>query len=133
MNHGVKSIFVSVVLLMMGMSVFPVRLAAVGEIQIEGASITRETPEKFKLSTSIKNTTADTREVTLRFQIFFFEQISPKGDKPAMVLRKDETIVLKQGEQRSMIVTLWNEGSLPKGNLRMEPEVRLRRQRVWSY
>ena len=48
-------------------------------------------------------------------------------------LRKDMTVILKAGETRTLEVPLINEGSMPRGDIRIEPMMRVRRQRVWNY
>lgn len=106
---------------------------AAEEIRISETAVKELSADKFLVSAVLRNAYKSTREVTLRAQIFFFEKASPKGDKPAMILRKDETIVLRPQEVRKIHVKLINEGTRPKARLRLEPEVRLRREREWNY
>ncbi len=112
---------------------FPPLLFAAGEIQVDSPVINPNPPDRYEVAATVSNQTTERAEGVLRAQIFFFEESMPMGDLPAMVLRKDETIVLKQGESRQVAVKLINEGTLPKGRLRAVPEMRVRRQRVWSY
>jgi hypothetical protein len=106
---------------------------AVGEIKIDKISVQQHSPDRYEVSAVLYNQTAEAREVVLRAQLFFFEDFAPKGDKPAMILRKDETIVLQRKEGRTVSVILLNEGTLPKAKLRLDPEIRIRRQRAWQY
>lgn len=106
---------------------------AFNEIKIEHVAVQNQSADRYEVTAVISNESDDSREVTVRAQVFFFSKVSPKGDKPAMILRKDETMVLLPGENRKFRVLLLNEGSFPKERLRIEPEVRIRRQRVWNY
>ena len=106
---------------------------AIDEVTVKDYAVQNESLGRYEVTATLCNRTRDSREVTLRAQIFFFEKASPKGDKPAMILRKDETVVLFPEETRKITVPLLNEGSFPKARLRVEPEVRIRRQRVWNY
>lgn len=121
------------ILTLWGLTFFLPVAAAMGEIQIDSLAVQEYPPHHYDVSAMMNNKTAETREVVLRAQLFFFEQAAPPGDLPVMILRKDETVVLKAGKRRSITVKLIHEGKLPKGSLRMEPEIRIRRQRVWNY
>lgn len=104
-----------------------------GEIQLDNIQLVSHLPDRYEVSVNITNAAFNSREIVLRAQVFFYDAASPKGDIPVMILRKDETIVMKSGEQRTITVKLINEGILPKGRLRLEPEIRIRRQREWNY
>ncbi len=114
------------------LSVLP-QVFAVGEIRIEDVFVKTDPPDRYTVGATVSNQTDKPREVTLRAQIFFFEKASPKTDKPAMILRKDLTLVLRKNESRKIRVRLLNEGTLPKERLRLEPEIRIRRQREWHH
>lgn len=113
--------------------IFPRASQAAGEVTLQKISSKQLSFERYEISAVIYNQTPEPREVVLRAQIFFFEDFAPKGDKPAMILRKDETIILKRREGRAIKIILINEGDLPKAKLRLKPEIRIRRQRVWNY
>lgn len=119
--------------LLLAFCLIPSLVFALNEIQIEQVAVQNQSADRYEVSAIIQNQTTDPREVTVRAQIFFFEKASPKGQKPAMILRKDETMVLNPSESRQVIVRLLNEGTFPKERLRIEPEVRVRRQRIWNY
>ena len=106
---------------------------ALDEVSIVNVKIQEQSYDRYIVSATIANKTAEPREATLRAQVFFFDKVSPYGDKPLSVLRKDATIVLKARESRKVRVLLIDEGSVAKQRVRLEPEIRLRRQRVWNY
>ena len=111
----------------------PSLLWAVGEIQVEGVSVDVAAPGRYVLSGTIRNRTEDPREVTFRAQVTAYDKSSPKGDVPVIVIRKDQTIILRPREKRKIEVTLFDEGIPPEGSLRYEPMIRVRRQRLWFY
>ena len=125
-----RSVFLIGLLLLTGP--FPTVRAA-GEIQIEQTAVQEIPPDRYEMTALVRNKSTDSREVVLRAQLFFFDEASPPGDIPLMILRKDETIVLKNEESRMVRIRLINEGTLPKSRLRLEPEIRIRRQRPWNY
>jgi hypothetical protein len=106
---------------------------AAGEVTLEKTEAKESSPGRYEVSAVFYNHTPEAREVVLRAQLFFFEEFAPAGDLPAMVLRKDETVILKRREGRRVTVVLLNEGTLPKAKLRLKPEIRIRRQRKWQY
>ena len=112
---------------------FPRPAQAVGEIKIEKVGLRTFSPDHYFVTGQVSNTTQDSREVVLRAQVLFYEKGSPKGDIPAMILRKDRTLVLRPLETRKVKTRLLNEGDLPRSELRLEPVLRVRRQRPWNY
>ena len=108
-------------------------LEAAGEIQIQGTRYVERTSDRYFLEGLIENTTEDPREVVVRAQLSFFERGVPAGDVPVFILRKDLTLILKPGEGREMKIPLVDEGTRPKTALRIEPMLRVRRQREWVY
>jgi hypothetical protein len=113
--------------------VFGPPLQAVGEIRITNVAARQKTPGKFILTANVANSTGEPREVVFRAQLTFYDKTSPPGDLPATVVQKDFTIILKAGQERSLEVPIILEGKLPPGSLRMEPSLRIRRQREWMY
>ncbi len=109
------------------------QVLALGEIQVESVRIETQSPGNYWLVGTVRNTTSEAREVTLRAQIVFFDRAAPEGDLPVALLRKDRTEILRAGEAREVRVTLLNEGTPPRGDLRLEPLLRIRRQRLWNY
>ena len=89
--------------------------------------------DEYLLKTKIINTTGDSREVVWRSQIAFFENVSPAGDKPLAILRKDQMLILKAYETRSLEVRFISQSKSLGPLLRLKPAVRVRRQRVWKY
>lgn len=106
---------------------------AVSEIEVSNVTIDSQSQDRYSVVAILENQTDKPREVTVRGQIFFFEAASPDTDRPAMVLRRDMTVILKEKEKREIRIRLINEGSYPKQRLRLKPEVRIRRQRIWHY
>lgn len=90
-------------------------------------------PGKYLVRGSIFNGSDTPREITLRAQVTLYDRTSPKGDKPVSIIRKDFIIVLRTEETRELKISLLNEGTLPKGALRIEPMLRIRREREWMY
>ncbi len=108
-------------------------LFAVNEVIVEPATVQEVPPDRYTVSAPVFNKTDKPREVTVRAQIAFFDRVSPEGDKPVQVLRKDMTVVLKAHERRKIRVRLIDEGTVPKERVRLETRMRLRRQRLWHY
>ena len=108
-------------------------LFAAGEIQIQNVSVEAQSASRYVLNGTVENTTPETREVILRGQVAFYEKASPEGDLPVAILRKDVSMVLKSKESRLLHIILLNEGTAPKGSLRLQPILRIRRQRPWNY
>lgn len=106
---------------------------AIGEIQITFNGMDEPAPGRYVLEALVKNRTDLPREIILRGQITFYDKAAAPGDVPLQILRKDITIILKSGESRSVKMGLLNEGSFPRGEIRVEPFVRLRRQKPWTY
>lgn len=106
---------------------------AAGEIAIENVAVERKTSSQYVLSATVINQSPEPREVILRAQISFYDKAAPKGDLPVAVLRKDVTVVLRKEENRRLAVDLVEEGPKEKGSIRLEPSLRIRRQRPWSY
>jgi hypothetical protein len=106
---------------------------AANEVQVEKLTLKKDPPDRYEISATVHNKSKERREVVLRAQVFFYDETSPAGDIPVMILRKDETVYLNRGEGRRIEFRLINEGTLPKVRMRLEPEVRIRRQRVWQY
>ncbi|MSR77362.1 MAG: hypothetical protein EXS63_03950 [Candidatus Omnitrophica bacterium] len=106
---------------------------ALGEINISEVSAREKEPLRFELQANITNTTQETREVILRAQIEIFDRMVPRGEQPLSVFRKDQSLILKSGETRPLRVEFVGEGLPPKGVTRIEPALRIRRQRVWNY
>lgn len=106
---------------------------AVREILISEVTLEQKSFQDHQLSAKVQNTTNESREVTLRAQIFFFNRNSPPGDLPINILRKDHVMVLKPQEIRNLEVKFVEEGGHRLEPLRLEPQVRVRRQREWKY
>ena len=113
--------------------VFSSKVFAVNDIQIENVSVDSTSQGHYLLKATVINAFPEASEVVLRAQIVFYDKSAPKGDLPVMILRKDMTLVLKQGENREAQFQLLNEGTYPPGSLRMEYQCRVRRQREWKY
>ena len=108
-------------------------LFADGEISIQGITYLVHSPHRYEVIGSMKNETEEPREVVYRAQLTFYEKTAPVGDKPAFLVRKDVTIILRPGERKKIRTVLLAEGTPPKGALRAEPILRIRRQRPWNY
>ncbi len=108
-------------------------LGVTEEIQIENIAYAPKTADHFIVSWEGVNATTEKREIIFRAQLLFFETGSPKGDLPAMILRKDMTAILRPGERRALEAVLRNEGTSLKGSLRLEPTVRVKQNREWYY
>lgn len=108
-------------------------LRAAGEINLSAPALEQEPPDHYYVLGSATNTTGKTREVILRAQVLFYDKAVPKGDLPVIVLRKDVTLILKPQEKRELRIPILKEGFLPRLDLRVESQLRLRRQRVWNY
>jgi hypothetical protein len=108
-------------------------LSAAGEINLSAPMLEQEPPDHYYVLGSVTNTTDKTREVILRAQVLFYDKAVPKGDLPVIVLRKDMTLILKPREKKELRIPILKEGFLPRLDLRVEPQLRLRRQRVWNY
>ena len=112
----------------------PFNLHAVDEIKIDNVAVEKQSSTDYVISGVVSNTSDLAREIVLRVQLSFYERVSPPGDLPAAILRKDMTLVLKPAENRTLRISLYNEGSmiLPTA-YRLEPILRIRRQRPWNY
>ena len=108
-------------------------LLATENITLDSVRVLEQSAGHFQLTANVANTTSETREVILRGQITFYDRAVPAGDVPVMILHKTVALVLKNGESRAIDMTLLNEGTWPKGSLRMEPSMRIRREREWNY
>ncbi len=112
----------------------PVSISAADEIQIENVLIDAKSPLRhYELSAAAANSSEAPRDVILRGQIAFYDKAAPQGDVPVMILRKDMNVVLRAKESRTVRFDLLNEGAVPVGSLRLEPSVRIRRNREWNY
>ena len=100
---------------------------------VSNVAYSQTAPGKFLVTGNIQNPTPEPREVVARGLLTFYDQTPPKGDVPLFSLRKDTTMVLAAGETRALEVLLINEGGMPRGALRVEPVIRVRRQRIWNY
>lgn len=106
---------------------------AVGEVMIEQVQVREKAPQRFEIQANVINTTKEAREVTLRAQVEVFDRMVPRGDQPLNVFRRDRNLILKPGETRPLRFQFVGEGVPPKTATRVEPTVRIRRQRVWNY
>ncbi len=106
---------------------------SVEEIWIRNVNWEPKGAGKFFLGAEVTNMTSEPREAILRAQLSFYDKASPHGDVPLSILRKDTTIILKAYEKRRLELILIDEGSPLQAELRIEPSLRLRRQRVWNY
>ncbi len=106
---------------------------SVGEIAISDIQAEQIENGRYHLKAQITNTTSETREIVLRSQIEIFDQNAPRGDLPVSILRKDKNWVLKPGESRALDDDFLAQGVPLKGEMRIEPLVRIRRNRVWNY
>ena len=111
----------------------PFQSPPVSQIVISGTNYSETAPGKYLLAGSVQNPTQETREVVVRGLLTFYDRTSPQGDVPLFVLRKDMTFILKAGETRPIEMPLINEGGMPRGALRVESLIRVRRQRIWNY
>ncbi len=102
-------------------------------IGVSNVSYSENAPGTFSVKGTLQNPTPEPREVVMRGQLTFYDQTAPKGDLPLFSLRKDTTLVLKPNESREVEVSLINEGAVPRGALRIESMIRIRRQRIWNY
>ena len=107
--------------------------ASASVLKISEVSAERESPSIHWIHASLENTATESMETTLRFRLAFYDRNSPEGDIPVNVLRKDQTIVLKPNEIRKMDVKFLEEGASPLIPVRIEPTVRIRREREWKY
>ena len=108
-------------------------LYASSEIQVEAVRVDDQSPSKYILKGTLVNCTIDSREVIYLAQISFYEKAAPSGDLPASILRKNGSVVLRPGERRDVAVDFVSESTPPKGSIRLEPSLRIRRQREWNY
>jgi len=108
-------------------------LQAAREIEIGLARVVQLSEDRYNVLASIANKTPEPREIILRYALYFYDRSAPSGDIPIMVIRKDRTIILKRREQRTIKTLLIREGGQERGAFRLEPKVRLRRQRPWNY
>lgn len=129
MMRRVLPFFLSLVLALS----FSSGLHAAGEIVIDGISLEQDPPDHYYVIGTVVNATNEPREVILRAQVLFYDNAVPKGDLPVIVLRKDKTMILKAQEKKTLRIPILKEGVLPRLDLRVEPQLRLRRQRVWNY
>ncbi len=106
-------------------------LKAFGEVSVDNVSLQQTQPFQYKVTGKVVNATEEPREVVLRAQAVFYDETAPKGDLPIRVLRKDITLVLRASETREVQAVLFEEGRLPDVRFRVEPELRIRRQRLW--
>lgn len=104
-----------------------------GEIAITDLQAERIENSRYHLKAQIMNTSSETREIVLRSQIEIFDQNAPRGDLPLSILRKDKNWVLKPGESRVLEEDFLAQGTALKGALRIEPKLRVRRNRIWNY
>ena len=105
----------------------------VSQINVNNVAYVQTAPGKFTLSGNIQNPTSEPREIVVRGILSFYDQSVRKGDVPLFTLRKDTTIVLTSSESRLLEIPLMNEGEMPRGAVRIEPVIRVRRQRIWNY
>ena len=98
---------------------------------MDDIELQQDPPFQYKVIGEVINKTAEAREVVLRAQVVFFDQSSPKGDIPVHVLRKDMTVILRGSEKRNVAAVLFQEGHPPDVRYRIEPELRIRRTRLW--
>lgn len=106
---------------------------AAGEIDIQNVGVQDKPPFQYIVRGTVINTTTQDREVVLRAQVVMYDQTAPKGDLPVRVLRKDQTIILKASEQRVVELPVMQEGRMPDVRFRVEPVLRIRRQRPWLF
>ena len=106
---------------------------ALGEISILNVHIQETPPFQYIVRGTVVNETAQEREVVLRAQAVMYDQTAPKGDLPIRVLRKDKTLILRPSEKREVEMTLIHEGRMPDVRFRVEPVLRIRRQRPWLF
>ena len=108
-------------------------LFGLGEISILDVKVQEKPPFQYKVHGTVVNETAQDREVVLRAQVVLYDLTAPKGDLPVRVLRKDITVILKASEKRNVEMTLIHEGRMPDVRFRIEPLLRMRRQRLWIF
>lgn len=106
---------------------------AAGEINILDVKVLEKPPFQYKVQGTVVNETDHAREVVLRAEVVMYDETAPKGDLPVRVLRKDMTVILKAAEKRNVELTLIQEGRMPDVRFRVEPILRMRRQRLWIF
>ncbi len=106
---------------------------SVRQISVVNIEYSQTSSDKFLLIGTLQNLTPEPREVILRGQLVFYDTASPKGDLPLFILRKDMTVILRGGESLPVEIPIINEGKIPRGSFRIEPMLRVRRQRLWNY
>ena len=111
----------------------PFQSPPVSQINVNNVSYSQTAPGKFVVTGDVQNPTPEPREIVVRGLLSFYDQSVAKGDAPLFSLRKDTTIVLAPSENRTIEIQLINEGKMPRLALRIEPVLRVRRQRVWNY
>lgn len=102
-------------------------------IHVTNLSAAKLAWDQFQLHAEIENRTEVDQEVVFRAQITFYDRSAPVGDLPVSILRKDFIKILKVREKKVITVDLINEGSAIPGAVRMEPMLRVRREREWNY
>ncbi len=108
-------------------------LFGIGEISILDIKVHNKPPFQYKVQGTVVNETDHDREVVLRAEAVMYDETAPKGDLPVRVLRKDTTVILKAAEKRNVEITLIHEGRMPDVRFRVEPVLRVRRQRLWIF
>lgn len=106
-------------------------LGAFEEVTVQDVHLKDHPPFEYRVSGKVINQTAEPREVVLRAQALLFDASAPKGDLPVHAYRKDMTIVLKPSETREVEAVFVKEGKFPDLRARIEPVLRIRRQRLW--
>lgn len=102
-------------------------------IHISDVTVKESTDKRFVVEGRLTNMTEESRDVIFRAQLFFYDKTAPKGDLPVSILRRDKNIVLKPWESRKVNEVFVSEAKSPRGSLRLEPLMRIRRQREWNY
>ena len=116
-------------------AMFPLALQALPVTvgRVDDVTYKQERQDVYTVTGYLKNEVSESREFVLRAQLAFYDTVSPAGDLPAAVLRKDITVVVTSGAGRQVAVTLINEGRMPRGSYRIVPMIRIRRERTFEY
>lgn len=105
---------------------------AVEPVHVSDVMLKESTDKRYIIEGRLTNMTDQSRDVIFRTQLTLYDKTAPKGDLPVSILRRDKNIVLKAWESRKVEIVFVSENQL-RGSLRLEPSIRIRRQREWNY
>ena len=104
-----------------------------GAIKISDVTAVRDSPTQHFVRANLHNTSDQMMETVVRSELAFYDRNSPEGDLPVHVLKKDQSFILKPQETLPLEAKFLEEGAPPSIPLRIEPLVRIRREREWKY